>query len=131
MTPRTNPRNSAEIGRNPPRASARFKVVDRLRPDAVVPMHAKTVLTLALVALVATAGVAVAQPAGGPSDAPPEDDRQGPPDDLPGPVPDFVGDILDTIQQHLSGALSGEELGESLADLLGGNQSASDGARQG
>ena len=93
--------------------------MDGLAPGAVIDMNAKTVLTMVLVGLVATAGVAAAQPAG--ADNASESDQPGPPDELPGPVPDFVGDILDLIDQKLSGALSGEELGSALSDLLGGD----------
>jgi hypothetical protein len=83
-------------------------------------MNAKTIVLIALVGLVATAGVAAAQPGASQTDAA-NDDRQGPPDDLPGVVPDFVGDILDLIDQKLSGALSGEALGDGLSGLLGGD----------
>lgn len=83
-------------------------------------MNGKTVLLAALVGLVATAGVAAAQPAASPTDAS-SDDRRGPPDDLPGPVPDFVGDLLDFIDQKLAGVLSGPELGDALSGLLGGD----------
>lgn len=86
-------------------------------------MNVKTILLLALVGLLATAGVATAQPATSPTDAS-NDDRQGPPDDLPGAVPDFVGDILDLIGQKLSGALSGQDLGDALSGLLGGDGGA-------
>lgn len=89
-----------------------------------MPVTPKTVLTCALVALVAAAGAAAAQPAAGPNDASTHDARQGPPDDLPGPVPEFVGDVLDVIEEKLSGALSGEELGSALSDLLGGDGGA-------
>lgn len=87
-------------------------------------MNVKTVLLLALVGLVATAGVATAQPAASPTDGS-DDERQGPPGELPGPVPDFVGDILDLIGQKLSGALSGQELGDALSGLLGSDGAAS------
>ncbi len=105
-----------------------MKSVRRLAPDAVIDMNAKTVLTMVLVGLVATAGVAAAQPAG--ADDASQSDQPGPPDELPGPVPDFVGDILDLIDQKLSGALSGQELGDALSGLLGsdgGNADAQSG----
>jgi hypothetical protein len=92
------------------------------RPAAVIDVNAKTVLRFALVGQVATAGVAAAQPAS-PDDAS-SDDRRGPPDELPGPVPDFVRDVLDAIGEKLSGALSGQELGETLSGLLGGGGDA-------
>lgn len=87
-------------------------------------MNTKTVLLLVLVGLVATAGMAAAQPATSPDNA--SSDERGPPDELPGPVPDFVGDILDLIGQKLSGALSGQELGEALSGLLGGEDGTTD-----
>ena len=96
-----------------------MKPHDGLDPAAVIDMNAKTLLTMVLVGLVATAGVAAAQPAG--ADDASESDRPGPPDELPGPVPDFVGDILDLINQKLAGAMSGRELGEALSGLLGGD----------
>jgi hypothetical protein len=89
-------------------------------PVAVIDMNLKTVLTLAIVALVLSAGAAAAQPAASPDDAP-NDERDGPPAELPGPVPDFVGDILDLVNQKLAGGLSGAELGEALSGLLGGD----------
>lgn len=87
---------------------------------AVIDMNFKSVLTFAIVALVLSAGAAAAQPAASSDDAS-NDERQGPPAELPGPVPDFVGDILDFVNQKIAGILSGEELGEALSDLLGGD----------
>lgn len=93
-------------------------------------MNVKTVLTLLLVGLGASAGLAAAQPAGSPDDAS-SDDRQGPPDELPGPVSDFVGDLPDLIDQKLSGALSGQELADALSWLLGGDGAENAGGQSG
>lgn len=97
-----------------------MKYPDDYGPVAVIDMNFKSVLTLAIVALVLSAGAAAAQPTASPHDAS-NDEHNGPPAELPGPVPDFVGDILDFVNQKIAGGLSGAELGEALSGLLGGD----------
>lgn len=43
--------------------------------------------------------------------------ESGPPTDMTEPVPDFVSQLHQQIMVHLSGDLSGADLGEAIADL--------------
>lgn len=91
-------------------------------------MKLSTLIPIALVALLVTAGAAAAMPGNAPdhagandheqaSDHAPDDTAddgdagnahaQGPPEDLPEQVPDFVRQIHDAIRQFLSGGLDG------------------------
>jgi len=48
-------------------------------------------------------------------------ERQGPPVDLPSPVPDHVRQIHDLIRQVLNDELDGS-LGKAISDMMGGGQ---------
>ena len=50
-----------------------------------------------------------------------DDERRGPPSDMPGPVPDFVGEIHDLINQHIDGAIDGV-LGDHVSDVTPDNE---------
>ncbi|MFB6309352.1 MAG: hypothetical protein ABEH35_08490 [Haloarculaceae archaeon] len=71
-------------------------------------------IVIALVAVLAFTGTALAAP--GPADDAAGD--PGPPDSLPDPVPDFVGDILGAIGQFLSGGI--DSLGKTVSGIAGG-----------
>lgn len=86
-----------------------------------------TVATIAVLALLVSAGAAAAAPGNGnaPDDAGP--DQAGPPTDMPGPVPDFVEEIHRTIGEFLDGSV--DSLGSAVSDLTpGGEESTEDGS---
>ncbi|MFB6362001.1 MAG: hypothetical protein ABEH59_11865 [Halobacteriales archaeon] len=57
-------------------------------------------------------------------DARDENASAGPPTDLPEQAPDHVTQIHDLIRSKLDGALTGQELGAAISDLMGSDEGA-------
>lgn len=80
-------------------------------------MKRTTLVAVALLALVATAGTVSASP--GDAAGPANQVDPGPPGGLPDVVPDFVSDILGLVGDFIAGVLDGT-LGDAVSEVAGG-----------